>query len=91
MAVRMSGIFRRACIEGKVIPSPSLLLTAAMGEARVTCDPAGNWKLAKAAQGGRRKRAKDDAAAAAILAVAYGARRSRRPERPAMRYVGMVQ
>ena len=82
--------FRRACVEGNVIPAPSLLLTAAMGEARVAMDPAGNAKLAKASQGGRRKRAKDDAAAAAILAVAYGARRSRRPERPAMRYVGMA-
>ena len=83
--------FRRACVEGKVIPAPSLLLTAAMGEARVTMDPAGNAKLAKAAEGGRRKRAKDDAAAAAILAVAYGARRSRRPVRPAWNYAGMVQ
>ena len=83
--------FRRACIEGKVIPAPSLLLTAAMGEARVTSDPVGNWKLAKAAQGGRRKRAKDDAAAAAILAVAYGSRRARRPERPAWNYAGMAQ
>ena len=83
--------FRRACVDGKVIPAPSLLLTAAVSEARVTSDPAGNWKLAKAAQGGRRKRAKDDAAAGAILAVAYGARRSRRPARPAMRYVGLVQ
>lgn len=78
--------FRRACVEGKVTPAPSLPLTAAMGEARVTSDPAGNWKLAKAAQGGRRKRAKDDAAAAAILAVAYGARRARRPKRGGMRH-----
>ena len=83
--------FRRACVEGRVIPAPSLLLTAAMGEARVTMDPAGNAKLAKAAQGGRRKRAKDDAAAAAILAVAYGSRRARRPNRPAWRYAGMVE
>ena len=82
--------FRRACVEGRVIPAPSLLLTAAMGEARVTSDPSGNWKLAKAAQGGRRKRAKDDAAAAGILAVAYGSRRARRPNRPAWRYAGMV-
>jgi len=83
--------FRRACVEVKVIPSPSLLLTAAMGEARVTSDPAGNWKLAKASQGGRRRRAKDDAAAAAILAVAYGTRRARRPNKPAWTYAGMVQ
>ena len=82
--------FRRAVLEGKVIPAKSLLLTAAMGEARVTMDPAGNAKLAKSSQGGRRKRAKDDAAAAAILSVAYGARRARRPNKPAWNYVGMA-
>ena len=80
--------FRRACIEGKVIPAPSLLLAAAMGEARVVSDPAGNWKLAKATQGGRRRRAKDDAAAAAILAVALGTRRTNRtPARSGRRHV----
>ena len=77
--------FRRACIEGKVIPAPSLLLTAAMSEARAVGDPAGNWKLAKSTQGGRRRRAKDDAAAAAILAVAIGTRRAKRPVRSGMR------
>ena len=73
--------FRRACVEGKVRPVPSLLLTAAMAEARAVGDPAGNWKLAKSTQGGRRRRAKDDAAAAAILAVAVGARAGARPPR----------
>ena len=82
--------FRRACVEGKVIPAPSLLLTAAMSEARTVSDPAGNAKLAKATQGGRRRRAKDDSAAAAILAVAYGSRRARRPNKPAWSYVGMA-
>ena len=67
--------FRRAIAEGRVTPAPSLLLTAAMGEARVLTDPAGNSKLAKGSQAGRRMRAKDDAAAAAILAVALGVRR----------------
>ena len=57
-------------------PAASLLLTAAMSEARAVGDPAGNWKLAKSTQGGRRRRAKDDAAAAAILAVAIGTRRA---------------
>ena len=82
--------FRRACVEGAVTPAPSLLLAAAMGEARVTSDPAGNWKLAKATQGGRRRRAKDDSAAAAILAVAVGSRRAQRPNKPAWSYVGMA-
>ena len=67
--------FRRSVIGGKVLPAGSLLLDAAMAEARVTGDPAGNWKLAKATQGGRRANARDDASAAAILAVAAGSRR----------------
>ena len=56
---------------------PDELLTHAMGEARTVSDPAGNAKLSKGAQGGRRHRARDDAAAAAILAVASGLRRER--------------
>ena len=34
--------FTRACLEGKVTPIPSLLLAAAMSEARTLVDPAGN-------------------------------------------------
>ena len=67
--------FRRAVGEGRVIPWRSLLLTAAMGEARTVMDPAGNAKLSKQCEGGRRRNARDDAAAAAILAVALGSRR----------------
>ena len=70
--------FRRAIAEGAVTPTRSLLLTAAMGEARTVSDPAGNAKLAKRGEGARRTRAKDDAAAAAILAVALGVRRPAR-------------
>ena len=81
--------FRRAMAEGKVRPVPSLLLSAAMSEARTVSDPAGNWKLAKSAEGGRRRRAKDDAAAAAILAVALGARLGARPARR-WRYRGVA-
>ena len=66
--------FRRACAEGRVTPAPSLLLRSAMAEARTVSDPAGNAKLSKGSQGGRRVRARDDAAAAAILAVAAGVR-----------------
>ncbi len=68
--------FRRACLEDRVTPVPSLLLASAMGEARTIADPAGNAKLAKGSEGGRRLRARDDAAAAAILAVALGRRHS---------------
>lgn len=66
--------FRRAILDGKARPVPSRLLRSAMAEARVVSDPAGNAKLAKGTQGGRRANARDDAAAAAILAVAEGSR-----------------
>ena len=70
--------FRRAACDGRVTPIESLLLRAAISEARTISDPAGNEKLAKQSQGGRRYKAKDDAAAAAILAVSLcEARRSR--------------
>ena len=46
--------FRRACADGKVTPTPSLLLRSAMSEARTVSDPAGNAKLSKGSQGGRR-------------------------------------
>ena len=71
-------LFREACLADRVRPSRSLLLTAAMGEARVVMDAAGNAKLSKKTEGGRRHRARDDAAAAAILAVAAGHRRAKR-------------
>ena len=67
-------MFRRACLEGRVHPLQSLFLTYAMSEARVAIDPAGNAKLAKNSEGGRRQRARDDTAAASILAVALAER-----------------
>ena len=79
--------FRRACADKKATPAPSLLLRSAMAEARTISDPAGNAKLSKGSQGGRRLRARDDAAAAAILAVAAGVRQPARP-RPRWRYRG---
>lgn len=81
--------FRRACMEGRVVPVVSLLMRSAMTEARVVSDPAGNAKLAKQTEGGRRLRARDDAAAAAILAVAAGSRQPAAPAR-SWRYAGMV-
>ena len=74
--------FRRAVLSDLVRPAESLLLTAALSEARVVTDPAGNSKLAKSSQGGRRVRARDDAAAAAILAVAAGYREWHAAPRP---------
>ena len=67
--------FRKAVLGGHVTPLDNLLLTAAMAEARTISDPAGNAKLAKSSQGGRRRGARDDAAAAAILAVALAWRK----------------
>ena len=84
--------FRAAVLGDKVRPSRSLLLRSALAEARVTSDPAGNAKLAKNAQGGRRVRARDDAAAAAILAVSAGFRRwhGGTRKRPRWRYAGVA-
>ena len=70
--------FRRAMADGKVTPLPSLLLRSAMSEARTVSDPAGNSKLSKGSQGGRRLRARDDAAAA-VLAVSAGISRASEP------------
>ncbi len=81
--------FRRGCADGRVAPVPSLLLRSAMAEARTVSDPAGNSKLAKGSQGGRRSRARDDAAAAAILAVSAGVRIPAAPKRR-WQYRGMV-
>ena len=59
-----------------------------MREATVVSDPAGNEKLSKTSEGGRRFRAKDDAVAAAILAVSAGVRHER--PRPARVYRGVA-
>lgn len=65
-------VSRRACETGKVTPVPSLLLLAALAEARAITDLAGNSKLAKGAEGGRWMRAKDHVLGAATLGVATG-------------------
>ena len=66
--------FQQAALSGHLTPVKSLLMRASMAEARLVGDVAGNWKLAKGSEGGRRSRAKDDVVAAAILAVAVGRR-----------------
>ncbi len=82
--------FRSGVVAGEVRPASSLLLTAAMSEARAASDPAGNHKLAKRSEGGRRAQARDDAAAAAVLAVAAGRRRWGGAIRRSWRYRGAV-
>ena len=66
--------FRRAFAERAVIPVPSIFLASCVGQARTLTDPAGNAKLGKRSEGGRRTLARDDAAAAAILAVSLARR-----------------
>ena len=66
--------FRNAIEGGKVTPVRSVFLTACMSEARTVSDATGNRKLAKAGEG-KRRQARDDAAAASILAVSLGVRR----------------
>ena len=79
--------FREACLSGMVKPSKSLVMRAAVREGRVMSDPAGNEKLAKGGQGGRRIKARDDALAAAILAVSAGYREVRaRAAAPRLQY-----
>ena len=80
-------VFRRALLDGQVTPKRSLLFRSAMSEARTITDVAGNSKLAKRCEGGRRGNARDDLAAAAILAVSEGIRRKQK-QAPAFRYVG---
>lgn len=81
--------FRAAVFEGKVMAPRSLLLRSALAEARVVRDTAGNEKLAKGSQSGRRALARDDAAAALILAVAEGVRRGVPDERRGLRLVAV--
>ena len=81
--------FREMILDGHAKAPVSLLLRAAMSEARVICDPAGNEKLSKQGQGGRRRNARDDAAAATILAVSEGSRRKLVTSNSGV-YLGMV-
>ena len=70
-------------LDGHLFPFPSLILRSAVAEARTIMDAAGNTKLVKAGSG-RRRSARDDAVAAAIIAVAVARRAANRPAvRPA--------
>ena len=67
--------FRRAVAEDLVRSKESLLLTHALGGARVAIDMSGNAKLAKHGDGTERhSRHRDDAVASLIVAVAQGHR-----------------
>ena len=81
--------FRAAVFEGQVRAPRSLLLRSALAEARVVSDMAGNEKLAKGSQAGRRALGRDDAVAALVLAVAEGVRRGVPSERHGLRLVAV--
>ena len=66
--------FREALLTDKVVPVESLLMRSAVREGRVIGNPAGWEKLSKGGEGGRRNKARDDALAASVLAVAIGYR-----------------
>ena len=67
-------LFKTAALTGRVVPRPQLLVRSALGEARLVTDAAGNAKIAKSTEGGRRRRARDDSAVSTVLAVAEGNR-----------------
>ena len=81
--------FKTELLEGRVHAPESLAMRAAFSEARVLSDPAGNEKLAKGTEAGRRSRGRDDLANAIIMAVAEGSRR-RRTGSPRKVYHGMA-
>ena len=82
--------FRRAVLRERVAAPRSLLLRSAIAEARTVTDVSANSKLAKDTEGGRRKMARDDVAAAAIVAVAEADRRGvPSADRPALRLVAV--
>ena len=85
-------LFRGEVLEARLAAPESLLLRSALAEARTVMDPAGNIKLVRSkASHGRRFRAKDDALAALILAVAEGVRMRRAPKRRPLRIVGVAR
>ena len=73
--------FRRAALDGRLALPSSTLIRSSLAEARVISDPAGNSKLCKVSEGGRRRNARDDVVAAAILAVAFGYRDLQRTQK----------
>ena len=80
--------FRAAVLENRVAAPVSLAMRAAFAEAQTVSDTAANEKLAKAGEGMKRRRGRDDLAAAIVQAVAEGMRREANKPRPRFRYRG---
>ena len=81
--------FKTELLEGRVKAPESLAMRAAFAEARVMMDPAGNEKLSKGSEAGRRQLGRDDLCNAIVMAVAEGSRR-RRKTRSGRVYRGMA-
>ena len=66
--------FQRAVQEHRIKTPVSMAARSAFAGAVTIADPAGNLKLTKGSEGGRRARHKDDLAAASVLAISAGVR-----------------
>ena len=72
---------QRMVASGRVHPPRRLIFRHALSEATVAVDSAGNRKLAKNTQGGRRQRFRDDVAAALLLAIGSAPESAEAPRR----------
>ena len=72
--------FRKAVLTKSLRAPPSPLIRASLRESVTISDPAGNAKLAKNTEGGRRAKARDDVTAALLMAVAHGWRLRQRKD-----------
>ena len=82
--------FREAVLANLVTPRPQLLLRACMKEATVATVMDARERLAKRNEAGRRVRGRDDAAAAAMLSVAFAMRGDHATPEPTYQAVQMV-
>ena len=71
--------FRRAALDKRICAPVSWAIRSALTGARVVIDPAGNSKLAKNSEGGRKKTHRDDLVAALILGISEFSRKAFRP------------
>ena len=76
---KTSALFRRAALDKRICAPVSWAIRSALTGARVVIDPAGNSKLAKNSEGGRKKTHRDDLVAALILGISEYSRKAFRP------------
>ena len=75
-------LFRKTCLDQQITVPVSWSLRAAMAGSRTVSDAAGNEKLAKQSEAGRRRYHKDDICSSLIVATALYARRRAMREKP---------